>query len=407
LKLPNGVVLPLPRRPFRIPEDAPGISISDLNADPDAHVGKSVKVSALTSCSVNYADRGEFDLSVETNSENAPSQLRISLPKDLALQIANLGIPELTQGTFQIKFPIVLEGTVTKPTAREKRHTLTATQVEFLNADGKVVSTFKPETAPKGEKPTFDDINRFPEKYVGQTHVVEGFIVGTRSADGVGVEIANKNYAVPMNLEAYTSKGLAAQVESDLPKSAQDRSGRAKITLEVKAIHGRSNKGVVGIKQLDVELEDSPTAKVMKASSDVVYPKIPPPQKANPTPEAGKASEKTESPKAMPTPTPSPTKAEGGNMTMLLAAGGGAAGLLGGALILYYALRKPTVVVESDEEAKPSKRSYSKKAEPETPAKPVREAKAPPPPPSPKPAPKVAKKPTPPPADDNPFANFG
>jgi hypothetical protein len=78
-------------------------------------------------------------------------------------------------------------------------------------------------------------VNRFPDKFVGQTLTVTAYVKGTRHAGGTGLDIGTENMASPLNLENYTSRNLAGQVESDIAKT--DLPARVNLTFEVKAIH--------------------------------------------------------------------------------------------------------------------------------------------------------------------------
>ncbi len=381
LKLASGALLPFPTFPVKFPTPQNSESVSVVNASAEMFAGKSIRMDALSTCVVNPADRGEFELAVETDSDNAPTEIRVVLPKDLALQIADLGIPDLPLVGITLKFPVRLAGTLGKPSGREKRHGLVVDAIEFLDDDGKAVATFKPATAPSDQK-TLAAVNRFPEKFVGQTLTVDAYVKGARHAGGTGLEIANENYAIPLNLEVYTSRSLAGQVESDIAKA--DLPARAKITFEVKAIHGRSNKGVIGIKQVEVLDDDNKPSKTLKASASVEYPPIPAPPKAT-SPKAGpKATTPEEAPK---TAEPAATKQDGGLGTPVIVAIVGSAALfvVGGYLLLSALRKSKGGAPDADEE----------------PERPARAAKAPPPEPKPTRAPKSAK------PDDNPFANFG
>lgn len=396
LKLASGTVLPFPSVPAKFPTASNSESVSLMNASPELFVGKAVRMDALSTCIVNPVDRGEFELAVETDSDNAPTELRVVLPKDLALQIADLGIPELLPIVAQIKYPIRVIGTVTKPAGREKRHTLTAQSVEFLDEDGKSVTAFKPAVEPPAGKPTLATVNRFPEKYVGQTLTVTAYVKGTRHAGGTGMDIGTENMAIPLNLENYTSRNLAGQVESDIAKA--DLPARANLTIEVKAIHGKSNKGVIGIRQVEVLSDDNKPMKTLKTSANVEYPVIPPPPKA-PTPKVVEAANPDAPKVAEKAVTPA---AEGGNNAVLFVAIGVSAVLLVvGGFLLFTALRKTKSdgedrdAGEKAEAEKPEtkKRSYVPKAtkpEPE-----IKPAKTKPASPNPKSN-----------GHDNPFANF-
>ncbi len=385
LKLASGALLPFPVFPVKFPTPQNSESVSVVNASAEMFAGKSIRMDALSTCVVNPVDRGEFELAVETDSDNTPTEVRVVLPKDLALQIADLGIPDLPLVGITLKFPIRVAGTLGKPSGREKRHSLVVDAIEFLDDDGKAVATFKPATSPPAQK-SLAAVNRFPEKFVGQTLTVDAYVKGARHAGGTGLEIANENLANPLNLEVYTSRSLAGQVESDIAKA--DLPARAKVTLEVKAIHGRSNKGVIGIKQIEVLDDDNKTTKTLKASASVEYPQIPaPPKPTAPKAAPAKGGTPEESPKAV---EPVATKPEGGIGTAVIVAIVGSAVLfvVGGYLLLSALRKSKGDEPDGSEESAPTKR-VAKAPEP----KPSRAAK-----PSPKPPAK--------PGGDNPFANF-
>jgi serine protease Do len=376
LKLASGTLLPFPVLPVKFPTAQNSESVSLINASAEMFAGKSIRMDALSTCVVNPVDRGEYELAVETDTDNTPTEVRVVLPKDLALQVADLGIPDLPLVGITIKFPIRVTGMLGKPSGREKRHSLVVDTLEFLDDDGKPVTTLKPSTTAPAQK-TLAAVNRFPEKFVGQTVTVDAYVKGTRHAGGTGLEIANENFANPMNLEIYTSRSLAGQVESDIAKA--DLPARAKITFEVKAIHGRNNKGVIGVKQVEVLGDDDKSVKTLKATANVDYPAIPAPPKATApkvlAPKAGSPDDATKIAE------PTPTKPEGGlGMPVIVAIVGSAVLLVVGGFLLMSALRK------------------SSSAEPEAKETPK------PAPPAPKRSPKAL-----PPSksgDDNPFENF-
>lgn len=394
LKLASGTVLPMPTVPAKFPTPSNSESVSIVNAGPEMFVGKTVRMDALSTCVVNPVERGEFELAVETDSDNTPTELRVLLPKDLALQIADLGIPELLPIIAQIKYPVRVVGAVSKPAGREKRHTLTVESIEFLDEDGKPLTTFKPATAPPSGKTTLATVNRFPDKFVGQTLTVDAYVKGTRHAGGTGLDIGTENMANPLNLETYTSRNLAGQVESDIAKS--DLPARVKLTFEVKAIHGRTSKGIIGIKQVEVLGDDNKSLKTLKTSANVEYPAIPLPPKAvapktgdSAAPDASKVAEKATTP---------PPPAEGNNTMLIVAIAVSAVLFVGGGFLLLMALRKSKAVDEPEEDevesVAPKKKSYvPRNAKPEPEAKPAKAKPA-------KPKPTSA-------GDDNPFANFG
>ncbi|QEL19545.1 S1C family serine protease [Limnoglobus roseus] len=390
LKLASGILLPFPRSPVMFPTPSNSESVSIVNAAPAPFVGKTIRLDAISGCVINPTDKNEFELMVETDSENVPSELRVVLPKDLALQVADLGIPELITVVIQIKFPVRVVGKLAKPVGREHRYTLTADSIEFLDEEGKAVTTLKPESNLPAGKPTLATVNRFPDKFVGQTLTFDALVKGTRYSGGTGIDLGTLNLASPLNLEVYTSRSLATQVESDIAKA--DLPARVRVTVEVKAINGKTQKGVVGVKQLDVLGDGDKVNKSLKTTASVEYPAIPAPPKPSAVPAPAKVEEKISQ-------VAPPAKPAEGNSSMLIVALVAAVVLvLGGGVVLWMAMRKSKAVAEEgDEEAEEPAR-----------AKPV--AKKPVPPPvakrPAKPAPRDKGRETPPPAEDNPFASF-
>jgi hypothetical protein len=385
LKLASGVVLPFPSIPVKFPESQNSESVSLVNASPEMYTGRAIRMDAITTCVVNPVDRGEYELAVETDSDNTPTELRVVLPKDLALQIADLGIADLPIVGITIKFPVRIAGKLNKAVGREKRHALMVDSIEFLDDEGKTVSTFKPATS-ASDSTAFASVNRFPEKFVGQTLTVTAYVKGTRHAGGTGLDLANENLASPMNLEIYTSRSLAGQVESDIAKD--DLPARAKVTIEVKAVHGRTNKGVIGVKQVELLGDGDRPTKTLKTSAAVEYPTIPLPPKASPPRGGAKAESPLDAPKAVDGTAEAPkAESRGLSATIIAAIAGSAVLFVVGGYLLFNAFRKPK---ESEiEEDRPG--GYSR--------------------PTPKPDPKRssgrASSPKPPPrGDDNPFANF-
>lgn len=392
LKLASGVVLPFPTIPAKFPTPKNSESVSLVNAAPEMFVGKTIRVDALSPCLVNPGDRGDFELAIETDSENTPTELRVVLPKDLALQIADLGIPEILPVIAQIKYPIRLTGSFSKPAGREKRHTLTVETIEFLDDDGKEVATFKPATMAPSGKTTLATVNRFPEKFVGQTLTVDAVVKGTLHAGGTRLDIGNENMAAPLNLECYTSRNLAGQVESDIAKA--DLPARVRLTFEVKAIHNRTSKGIIGIKQVDVLGESDQTNKSLKSSATIEYPAMPQPSKATVSKPAEAPSTNVDSSKPATDTAASGKTDSGEDRTMIYVVIALSFVLFAiGGFVFLKAIRAPKAPMETlNEPAK--KATYTPRN-----AKPETSPKA-------KPAGKSTDTKSKPASDDNPFANF-
>ncbi len=392
LKLTSGSILPFPSIPPQFPTPSNSENVSIVNASPDLFVGKSLRMDVLSTCVVNPAERGEYELVVETEADNIPSELRIVVPKDLALQIADLGIPELLPAVAQIKYPLRLMGAVEKPSGRESRHSFLVSAIDFLDDDGKTVSTFQASAAPPAGTTTLSTLNRFPESFVGKTVTVEGFINGTRYAGGTGLEIRTNNLTNPLNLENYTSRSLAGQVESDIAKA--DLPARVRLTIEVKAIHGRTNKGVIGIQQVEVLNDENQVSKTLKSNGSIEYPKIPSqikssPPKSDPK-KADENKETSESQKSAPAADPGMDKT-----TKMIMFGSGLL-LVGGVILFVFVLRKPKTTAKAPTE-KIAKKYESKNQTTESP-RPIRT----------KPKGTAAREQSPNQSDDdNPFSSFG
>jgi hypothetical protein len=262
-----GGVLPAPTEVLPAPAEGT-VLISKLNRDPGKYDGEAVQTEALTTC--NLAERSDgYELDVTLENGKALSDLRIVLPRDLALQVADLG-PQPGE-TFAVR----LKGKVTKPAARgEKRHTLAVRELAFLLPDGVALTTLKPEADAPSGAPTLSTVNRFPEKFRGQTLVLPVVFKGVGSAGrGYPVHVANENDVAPLNLEFYASKDLYSKAEDQLPRGVM----LAKLTCVVERVTARGH-GILGVNKIEVLNPEAPTeaAKTLASDGKIIYPAEPP-----------------------------------------------------------------------------------------------------------------------------------
>ena len=82
---------PLPTRRKTADDDDTG-PLADLTRNPDAAVGKPVTFECLTSCEVFDRGREAYELAIETAGGRTVSAVTVNVPKDLALQLADLGV---------------------------------------------------------------------------------------------------------------------------------------------------------------------------------------------------------------------------------------------------------------------------------------------------------------------------
>ena len=370
LKLPSGIELPFPSDTR--PAKSDGTDISEINRTPEAYLDKLVKLDAISPCSTSETG-GLYELYVETEAGNAPSNLRLTISKDLALQVQDLGVQEfLPNLVVQLKFAVRIVGKVKKPIGRDARHIIEIEELSFLNDDATLAPTLKPETAAPGGKPTLSLVNRFPDKYKGQILTLNAALMGVRTAGkGYGVELGNENNAKPLNLDIFVSKEMFALVDSDVPKELLR--SPAKVTIVVETVDPRSGHGFIGVTKIELLDESGKVIKTLNSTGKIDYPAVQaalvkPPER---TAEKSAAPSETK-PVAMPPKDTSLMIGVGVGAAVIFLAGGG---------ILFYILKKASKAKADDdddfEDDRPKRRAKPSSAKP----KPTK-------------------------TDDNPFANF-
>lgn len=340
---PGGPVLPLPTT--RLPPPAPGgVDLSDLNRSPDKFVGTAVTVDALTSCVLAERDGGGFDLDVSFPSGKGPSNVRFAVPKDLALQLHDLGVPP--GETFAVR----LSGTVQKPAGRDKsKHPVDVQSCAFVDDEGKVAATLRPELDP----PTGDTLaalNRFPDKFKGRTLTLACYCQGVTFAGRAGkheVRVLNENDAKPLNLEFFTSKDVATQADDELPRGTL----AVRLTMTVERV-SPAGRGVVGVTKLEVlNPRTSQPVKTLVANDKIEFPPdvvAPKPTPSGPGPGSG-----------TPKPTPAAAKTEPAKpatdwVLIAAVAGIGFLGLGAAAVGGFLMLRKKTPAGRSEVAREPT-----------------------------------------------------
>ncbi len=370
LKLPSGIELPFPSDTR--PAKSDGTDISEINRTPEAYLDKLVKLDAISPCSTSETG-GLYELYVETEAGNAPSNLRLTITKDLALQVHDLGVQEfLPNLVVQLKFAVRIVGKVKKPIGRDARHIIEIEELSFLNDDATLAPTLKPETAAPGGKPTLSLVNRFPDKYKGQILTLNAALMGVRTAGkGYGVELGNENNAKPLNLDIFVSKEMFALVDSDVPKELLR--SPAKVTIVVETVDPRSGHGFIGVTKIELLDESGKVVKTLNSTGKIDYPAVQaalvkPPER---TAEKSAAPSETK-PVAMPPKDTSLMIGVGVGAAVIFLAGGG---------ILFYILKQASKAKADDdddfEDDRPKRRAKPSSAKP----KPTK-------------------------TDDNPFANF-
>lgn len=265
---------PLPPPTEYLPQPDPnGVELSILNRTPEKYVDKPLTVDALSG-GVQARDDG-YELDISFESGKGPSNVKVTIPKDLALQVHDLGIlPE-------DKFAVRLTGTLKKPVRGDSRHLLAAETIAFVDGRGRPVTTMKVEPAPAKLEPSLATINRFPDKFVGQTVVLDALFKGVGFAgQGHEVKIFNFLDAKPLNLEFYTSKDVATQIEDEVTRGTL----LVKVTGSVERVSPKTGKGIVGVSKI-VILNPSTglPAKELKSMDEIKFPYEAPPPPARPT----------------------------------------------------------------------------------------------------------------------------
>lgn len=343
--VPDHSVLPTPTD--RLPKLAAGVEVlADVGRAPEKYVGRTLRVDVLSSFGLrNHPDGYELDVSAEQG--RSPSNLRVVVPKDLGLQLSDLGVqPDET-------YAVRLTGGVKKPTERgETRHTFDVREVAFVEDDGKVVHTVKPETAPPSGPPTLAALNRFPEKFLGQTFNLDVVFRGVNfGGQGFQVQVNNENFTAPLNLEFYTSKDLATQSEDNLPRGGM----LARLECTVKRVGAGTGKGVVGVSKITVLNERTgEPVKELASAAPVVYPNEPPPRPA--------AAPKPAAPAVTaPRATAGREEEAGGTRVLIFAV---IAGVLVGGILLVGTLIVVFMVVKKKPTAAPDRKPAAREGKP-------------------------------------------
>lgn len=297
------------------PPDMAGVDLSDLNRSPEKFVSTPVTVDAMTSCILAPRADG-YDLDVSFPGGKSPSNLRFELPRDLALQLNDLGIQPGEA------YAIRLSGTVYKPSGKDRnRHAMGVQTIAFVDEDGKPVSTFRPAIDPPTGEPTLEILNRFPDRFKGRTLTLLAYSRGIAfGGKGYEVRVFNENDAKPLNLTFYTSKDVATQAEDELKTGMY----AVKLTVNVERVTP-TGQGVVGVPKLEIlNPRTNQVVKTMTASEKIPFPSDPPPPvKSNPI-----ANRPNVSKVATPTPAEPESKTD---WTLILALAGLGVVLLGGA----------------------------------------------------------------------------
>jgi serine protease Do len=340
----------MPKMTETLPPTAAGtLNLSDLNKTPNNYVGQSVQVNALTSARLTERSDG-YELDAHAGSGKTPANLRLILPKDIAFQLNDLGIePDET-------FAVRLLGTVEKPKALgEVRHTLKVTEFQFVDSvSGTPAVTFRPETSPANDKATLGKINRFPGAYVGQNFTLTMVFAGVATfRSQPEVDLNNWAGAKPLNLDFYTSKGLATQAEDEIRGGKQ----LAKVSFKVERVNAKTGKGVLGVNKIELlNSRDGRVTKTLSATDNILYPpEVIVSKAANVTqPKAGNATSTT-----APT-SPKAPQVKSGSWVLWAIIGGAfvvTMGFLVVSLGVYflYIRKKPDLEETSPEVQKPSK----------------------------------------------------
>jgi len=357
---PNGPLLPPPTTFFPTPR-AGIIDLTELNRSPEQFLGKSIQTDLLSNSSLSIREGG-FELDVMLDSGNPPSSVRILLPKDLGLQLSDLGLP------VQLNFAMRLSGMVQKPAKSDSRHILEVRELAFITRDGEPKFTLKPAESTPSDSVTLAVVNRFPESFRGKAISLDVYFNGIGYAGQTyEVRVTNEFEVTPLNLEFYTSKALATQAEDELPKvSLNQRSSLIRVSGNVERVNTKSGKGIVTVTKIELLNPAGGTVtKTMNTSE-----KIPLPVEATPKPTPPKVTPTTpQSPEPSNKPSAeAATKTEAKTNWLLIGGlGGGAVLFIGlgvGGLVLFLVLRgKTTKETENDgEEEKPVKAKTEKPA---------------------------------------------
>jgi hypothetical protein len=235
-----------------------------LNRSPAKFVGRPVTTDALTYGGL-VSRMGGFELDVALASGKAPSGLRVVVPKDLGLQLNDLGLPPGES------YAVRLSGAVKPPAAPgDPRHLVEVAEVGFLSDAGEPTVTLKPATEPPPGEPDLGAVNRFPARFVGRRLTLEAVFKGVGSVRQLHeVRVANENDAAPLNLEFFTSKDLAVRAEDELPRGNL----LARLTCTVERVAPRTGVGLVSVSRVEVlHPQTGEVVKTLSANEPVKLP---------------------------------------------------------------------------------------------------------------------------------------
>ena len=365
LRLPSGAVLPFFTRTR--PKTPSGVlSLSEVNARPEKSLGSSLQLDALSPLQVTEVRPKVFELALETDSGQPPPNLLVVVPKDLALQIFDLGLS--AGGPFEggYKFAVRVRGTVRKPGGGDARHPFDVEEVLFLDPTGDQASAMKAEAVPPSGESTLSAVNRFPDRYRDTAITVNAVVKGVSHAGGDSLlKVGNENSVEPLNLRFFTTKDVLARVEADIPSQSPRP---ARVTCKVERVDPATGEAVVGVTRVEVLGPDGAPAQTYSTEGAIPFP----PARPVPKGVAAKPAAKAEA-------RPDDAKADkgGGPSMMVVVAATAVLGLTAAGGLAWWMMRKQSA-------ARPH---YGAEAGPEPLPQPRRPAAAPP---APKPPPAVA-----------------
>ncbi|CAN5320898.1 hypothetical protein BH11PLA2_BH11PLA2_00570 [soil metagenome] len=413
----DGRVYELPAMPAVVRPKASekAVDLSDLNSKAESFLDKSVTVEGLSNCQLMTNDPNAYEITVVTDANQAPRNLRMILPRDLAMQLSELALPD----AFDVNFALRIEGKVLKPKGRNSGHIVEVSELSFLDAEAKVVTTIKPLSRATGSKATLSAVNRFPADYKGQKVTLEGMILGSSNIGReYGLRINHSTGMTVLGLKFFTSKDLSERVETDVPREG----AMARFECNVENVDPKDGMGILGVSSIELLDKDGKPGKKLSGDGKILYPVM---ATLKPAPEKTAATTSTEAkPESRKAAAAAEPKGDG-NMLLYLGVGGGV-GLLALLTGGYFMLTRKKIstpkkakyggkaVEEVEDTPKPrakAKPAYKSKPAVKEEAEVEEEAEASPPvtQAAPRPLPKPPSKPArpAPKTEDNPFANFG
>ncbi len=410
LRAKDGHIVELPAFPLREkPKSSDSAtSLSDFSLKPDSYLDKTITIEGLSDCQVNVLPDSKYELTVLTEAGNAPSNVRVILPKDLGLQLSEVYVRHGLDFTYAIR----LDGRVAKPAKSGDSHLLEVSELHFLDDEGKSVSSLKPAAVVPGGDSTLSVVNRFPADFKGKSVTLKAHLDGLdNSGFGTGLKVNHPSLSPVRNLKFFIASDLATQVTNDIPSD-----GGAMVELEgtVEDVDGKTGQGILAVKSISVLDGEGKSKKKLEGRESISLPRasapvIKPAEATKPLKPDVSASVSS---RRAPVPAVE-TKPETSNLTLYLGIGG-VAGLLiigAGVLVLLKGRNSGTAPKnkyqrKGDTTESAAKPKYQRRAEA------VIEDEAPASKPAPRPAAKPVSKPAPaakprPAGDDNPFANLG